>query len=117
MTPRRWQNTYRAPVREITADRLPRSFARWAAIFMPLIRCCLLPPRSLLPPLTPARATGEARSILSCLMPRLPNPLAAGLPPRSIALIVDRLDWHARELIKAFAALGINAVAVRLESC
>jgi tetrahydromethanopterin:alpha-L-glutamate ligase len=50
-------------------------------------------------------------------MPRLPNPLAAGLPPPSIALIIDRLDWHARELIKAFAALGINAVAVRLESC
>jgi tetrahydromethanopterin:alpha-L-glutamate ligase len=34
-----------------------------------------------------------------------------------IALAVDRVDWHARQLIRAFAARGATAVPVRLEAC
>src|SRR5207302_3175605 len=34
-----------------------------------------------------------------------------------IALVGDRLDWHARELSKALAALGAHAVPVRLSAC
>jgi tetrahydromethanopterin:alpha-L-glutamate ligase len=41
---------------------------------------------------------------------------AAG-PDMSVALVVDRLDWHARELIAAFAALRVRATAVTLPAC
>ncbi len=34
-----------------------------------------------------------------------------------IALVGDRVDWHARELAKALADLGVRAVPVRLEDC
>jgi RimK family alpha-L-glutamate ligase len=50
-------------------------------------------------------------------MPHLPNRLAARLPPRRLALVVDRIDWHARQLMQALAALGLTAVPVRLETC
>jgi tetrahydromethanopterin:alpha-L-glutamate ligase len=42
------------------------------------------------------------------------RPAAAG---PVIALVVDRVDWHARELIKAFAALRARAVPVTLPAC
>src|SRR5437588_6120795 len=35
----------------------------------------------------------------------------------SIALVVDRADWHARELSAAFAALGARARLVTLPEC
>ena len=47
-------------------------------------------------------------------------PARAPDPPRprlEIALVVDRMDWHARELTKAFAALGAAVVPVWLEAC
>ena len=34
-----------------------------------------------------------------------------------VALVVEGMDWHARVLTKAFAALGVRANAVRLQSC
>src|SRR5262245_13463914 len=34
-----------------------------------------------------------------------------------IALVVDRIDWHAREMTRAFAALGARAVPVKLPDC
>jgi tetrahydromethanopterin:alpha-L-glutamate ligase len=49
-------------------------------------------------------------------MRRSPEPVAARAQPR-IALVSDRKDWHARELTRAFAALGATAVPVMLESC
>jgi RimK family alpha-L-glutamate ligase len=52
-------------------------------------------------------------------MPRSRNapaarPAASG---PAIALVVDGVDWHARELIKAFAALGARAMPVALPQC
>src|SRR5262245_14617054 len=47
-------------------------------------------------------------------MPRSRSP-ASGDP--AIALMVDRVDWHARELVKAFAASGARAIPVTLPSC
>jgi tetrahydromethanopterin:alpha-L-glutamate ligase len=41
----------------------------------------------------------------------------ATAPPATIALVGDRVDWHARELVKALSALGARAVPVRLEDC
>ena len=39
-------------------------------------------------------------------------------PPKlRIALIVDRTDWHARQLIAAFARHRVRAVPVNLSSC
>jgi tetrahydromethanopterin:alpha-L-glutamate ligase len=35
----------------------------------------------------------------------------------TIALVSDRVDWHARGLIKALAAFGARAILVRLEDC
>src|SRR5262245_27944593 len=43
-----------------------------------------------------------------------PRPAAA--MPR-IALVGDRIDWHARELMNALAEAGAHAVPVRLEDC
>ena len=52
-------------------------------------------------------------------MPHSPDGIArrAAPPEPQIALVSDRLDWHARELIKALAAAGARATLVRLEDC
>jgi RimK family alpha-L-glutamate ligase len=48
-----------------------------------------------------------------------PGPLAPdpSRRPTTIALVVDRVDWHARQLTRALAAHGAKTAAVRLESC
>jgi len=43
--------------------------------------------------------------------------LGAAVPAATVALVVDRTDWHARELIAAFAVLGVRATPVTLPSC
>jgi len=43
--------------------------------------------------------------------------LGAAAAGAAIALVVDRVDWHARELTKAFARLGARAVPVMLPAC
>ena len=45
-----------------------------------------------------------------------PAPRAA-VPAANVALVVDRPDWHCRELVAAFAALGVRATPVTLPSC
>jgi len=52
-------------------------------------------------------------------MPRSADALAAagGSSPLAIALVTDRPDWHARELGRAFEALGARAVCVNLAAC
>jgi tetrahydromethanopterin:alpha-L-glutamate ligase len=35
----------------------------------------------------------------------------------SVALVVEGIDWHARMLMKAFAASGLRAVPINLQSC
>jgi RimK family alpha-L-glutamate ligase len=52
-------------------------------------------------------------------MPLSPDTVAAE-PARAaacIALVVDRFDWHARQLDKEFAARGARCVPVRLDAC
>jgi tetrahydromethanopterin:alpha-L-glutamate ligase len=52
-------------------------------------------------------------------MPPSPDSLAAE-PARAaacIALVVDRFDWHARQLDKEFATRGARCVPVRLTAC
>ena len=34
-----------------------------------------------------------------------------------VGLVVDRVDWHSRELVAALSARGVEAVPVRLERC
>lgn len=47
-----------------------------------------------------------------------PSPERRALPATlRIALITDKMDWHARKLVVAFAALGIEAVPVDLVTC
>jgi RimK family alpha-L-glutamate ligase len=48
-----------------------------------------------------------------------PDNLAPGptAPIASVALVGDRVDWHARELAKAMTARQARAVPVRLEDC
>ena len=51
-------------------------------------------------------------------MPRSAEPaLSRQVQPPRIALMHDRLDWHSRELIAAFAARGAELVPVRLAAC
>jgi tetrahydromethanopterin:alpha-L-glutamate ligase len=38
-------------------------------------------------------------------------------PRLTVGLVIDRIDWHARQLIDAFAARGIATVPIRLPSC
>jgi RimK family alpha-L-glutamate ligase len=38
-------------------------------------------------------------------------------PMLRIALVGDRIDWHARELAEALAELGARAIPIRLEDC
>src|SRR4030095_6686239 len=49
-------------------------------------------------------------------MPRSPDRLAAKPAkfPARIGLVIDRVDWHAREFAKAFAAFGAQTVPVKL---
>src|SRR5579863_8905551 len=48
-----------------------------------------------------------------------PDPLAPDPSRRQaiIALVADRVDWHAREFTRALAAHGVKTVVVRLEAC
>jgi RimK family alpha-L-glutamate ligase len=52
-------------------------------------------------------------------MPHSPDRVAAAPRPArpQIALVGDRVDWHARELTRALSALGARAVPIRLERC
>jgi tetrahydromethanopterin:alpha-L-glutamate ligase len=52
-------------------------------------------------------------------MPHSPDTLAAQPAGACtcVALVVDRIDWHARELSKALAARGARVVPVRLAAC
>jgi tetrahydromethanopterin:alpha-L-glutamate ligase len=52
-------------------------------------------------------------------MHRSPEHLATepAAPVPRIALVGDRVDWHARVLAKAFCALGAKTIPVRLEDC
>jgi RimK family alpha-L-glutamate ligase len=52
-------------------------------------------------------------------MPHSPDGIArkAAPPAPRIALVSDRHDWHARELIKALAVAGARATLIRLEDC
>src|SRR5215472_1966975 len=60
-----------------------------------------------------------AASMWGCLMPLSPSALAPEASRRkpAIALVIDRPDWHARQLARAFAALGASTIPVRLEAC
>ena len=48
-----------------------------------------------------------------------PSPKAAAKPALRLAvgLVVDRWDWHARGLAKAFAALGAETFPIDLAAC
>jgi RimK family alpha-L-glutamate ligase len=52
-------------------------------------------------------------------MPRLRDTAArrSAASGATIALVVDRMDWHARALARAFARLGARAVPVALPAC
>ena len=52
-------------------------------------------------------------------MPPSPDSLAAepARAARCIALVVDRVDWHARQLDKEFAARGARCLPLRLSAC
>lgn len=52
-------------------------------------------------------------------MPPSPDRIAVDRanPPTRVALVVDRLDWHARELSVVLARLGAVATPIRLERC
>src|SRR5690242_14132940 len=43
--------------------------------------------------------------------------LRAAAPAAVVALVTDRVDWHARALVSAFAALGARARPVMLPAC
>ena len=51
----------------------------------------------------------------------LPSPstpaIKPALPRFVVGLVIDRSDWHARGLAKALAALGVDALAIKLPSC
>jgi tetrahydromethanopterin:alpha-L-glutamate ligase len=40
-----------------------------------------------------------------------------GASRSTVGLVIDCVDWHARELTDAFAARGVAALAIRLSSC
>jgi tetrahydromethanopterin:alpha-L-glutamate ligase len=45
-----------------------------------------------------------------------PSPVLEPVTPW-VALVGDRVDWHARELVRALSAHGAHAVPIRLERC
>src|SRR5690242_7228893 len=53
----------------------------------------------------------------TCSMPPSADPRArpAGVP--RVGIVIDRNDWHARELAKALKALGVAPVPIRLAAC
>jgi RimK family alpha-L-glutamate ligase len=50
-------------------------------------------------------------------MPRSADPLARAAGARRVGIVIDRTDWHSRELAKALRTLGVSPVAMRLEAC
>ena len=49
-------------------------------------------------------------------MPPSADPLARAAGAWRVGIVVDRNDWHSRELAKALRALGVSPVAMRLEA-
>jgi RimK family alpha-L-glutamate ligase len=50
-------------------------------------------------------------------MPLSADPRAREAGGPRIGIVVDRTDWHARELAKALRALGVAPVSIRLDAC
>jgi RimK family alpha-L-glutamate ligase len=52
-------------------------------------------------------------------MPRSADPrrIESGAGRPRIGIVIDRIDWHARELIDALRALGAAAAPIRLHAC
>jgi RimK family alpha-L-glutamate ligase len=50
-------------------------------------------------------------------MPRSADPPAREAGAPRVGVVVDRDDWHSRELAKALRALGVSPVPMRLEAC
>src|SRR5262249_10478087 len=67
----------------------------------------------------PARASTPAKSTLNCSMHPLPELIAPRVSTsgRTVALVTDTNDWHARGLRKAFAALGARTLLLKLPAC
>jgi len=50
-------------------------------------------------------------------MPHSADPRARAAGAARIGMVIDRNDWHARELAKALRALGVSPLPMRLEAC
>ena len=50
-------------------------------------------------------------------MPPSADPRARAAAARRVGIVVDRNDWHAREIAKALKALGVSPVPIRLDAC
>jgi tetrahydromethanopterin:alpha-L-glutamate ligase len=50
-------------------------------------------------------------------MPRSADPRAREPGAARVGMVIDRDDWHARELMKALRALGVSPLPMRLEAC
>src|SRR5262249_27544726 len=85
----------------------------------PSIRCSSVPQRLLLRRSRPATAFNPEKLTWTCLMP--PSPKRFGTdgqtPTPTIGLVVDRMDWHAREVAAALAARGFGTAPISLHLC
>jgi RimK family alpha-L-glutamate ligase len=50
-------------------------------------------------------------------MPRSADPRTRAADAPRIGIVIDRPDWHARELTRSLKALGVAPVPMRLEAC
>src|SRR5215471_4047943 len=109
----------RAKARATMAVRSLKSSSAPRATSTRSIRCCSARRKSSSRRSRPGRPSARDMSTRGCSMPRSRDVQVdrSNGPGARIALVVDRLDWHARALTSAFAGLGARALAVALPSC
>src|SRR6516165_7517323 len=117
--PARWLISFQVRRQAITGARSRRFSRRSTATFTRSIRCCSVRQRLSLRRWRPATASNQETLTWTSSMPLSPERLGgngqASTP--TVGLVVDRMDWHAREVATALAARGFGPAPVRLHLC
>src|ERR1700731_360137 len=111
--------SFQAEHHATTGARSLRFSKRSAATSTPSIRCSSARQRLLLRRSKLAKASNPETLTWTCSMPLSPErPCCTGhASTPTIGLVVDRMDWHAREVAAALAARGFGTAPIRLHLC
>src|ERR1700719_3908505 len=111
--------SFQAEHHATTGVRSLRFSKRSAATSTPSIRCSSARQRLSLRRSKPATVSNPETLTWICSMPLSPERLGSTgqTSALTIGLVVDRMDWHAREVAAALTARGFGTAPIRLHLC